>query len=116
MCLLKAAVLVRHVQIVALRLHACGREDMPSLIRLLAGLPLKNKKWISLPCVKSFWPVQLNVAAGLERKRVMKPLHPDQLPVGLIGGEKALSQEPSGGTRSLEQPPCVFLGHTRVRF
>lgn len=26
--------------------------DMPSLIQLLAGLPLENKKWIPLPYVK----------------------------------------------------------------
>lgn len=69
--------------------------DMPLLIQLLAGLPLKNKKFIPLPRLKSFWPswVQFYVASGLKRKRVMKPSHPVWLPAGLIRGEKALCQE-----------------------
>lgn len=70
-------------------------RDMPLLIQLLAGLPLKNKKLIPLPRVKSFWPswVLFNVASGLKRKRVMKPSHPVWLPAGLIRGKKALCQE-----------------------
>lgn len=87
---------------------------MPLLIQLLAGLPLKNKKLIPLPRVKSFWPswVQFNVAAGLRRKRVMKPSHPVWLPAGLIRGEEALCQEISGGWSNLPR----FLRRAGVHF
>jgi len=119
MCLLQAAVLVRHIQIITCTEVTCLwlGGDMPSLSQLLAGLPLKNKKWIPLPCVKNFWPswVQFSVTAGLERKRLMKPLHSEQLPAGSVEGEKVLSQEPCADTWRLEQPSlCVSETHRRT--
>lgn len=91
---------------------------MPSLIQLLAALLLKNTRMDSFATFESLWPslIRFNVAVGLARRRVMKALHPDHLPAGLVGGEKALAQEPSGGTERLKQPPRVFLKHTGVRF
>lgn len=89
-------------------MHACGWGDMPSLIQLLAALLLENKKWIPLPCLKSFWPswIPFSIAIGLARRRLIKPLHPVHIPAGLIGGQKA--QETFGGTESLEACSLSF--------
>lgn len=113
MCLLTAAVPVGHIQTVSCTKVAClWLSHMPSLIQLLAALLFKNKKWIPLPRLKSFWPswILFNVAVRLARRRSIRPLHPDHILAGLTGRQKSLLE----GLRAWKHVSCVSEVHWRI--